>query len=249
MSTELAAASGTDLATQPRLVTLARGLALKVLHSPEVRGGLAAAASLEGLVVTNEAELASVADLVGLIARARKMLKAGADGVLELPKAMTKAVGEAVAGDRARLEVGEQAGKDASARYLAEKRKSAEAEQARLRALAVEQEKAHASALLEDDEAPPPLQAAPAPEFKGQARGGQTMLAEVKVLKCALVDPVECDPSWLKLDEAKAKNAFRDVLARKSVEEPGGPERPVRFAGCEFWLEVTMSTRSDFRRG
>jgi hypothetical protein len=176
------------------------------------------------------------------------MLKAGADGVLELPKAMTKAVGEAVAGDRARLEVGEQAGKGASARYLAERRKAAEAEQASLRAQAARLEQEHATALAQDEDAPPPMQVAPAPEFKGQARGGQTMLSEVKVLKCALVDPVECDPAWLKLDEAQAKAAYREVVARRTLEDAGGPEKPARFAGCDFWYEVTMSTRSDFRR-
>ena len=238
----------TDIVQTPKLVTLARGLAVKGIEAAEVKAGVAAADSLKGIVVTNEAEQASVTDLLGTILRGKRALKRAGDAVLELPKAMTAAVRDVMSGPAAQLDAGERAGKDAVARYLAERRKAAEAEQARLRAEAARAEAEHATAIELNEDAPPPMATPPPQPFKGQARGGSTMLHETKVLKCALVDPPEADPGWLRLDEAAAKNAFRDVLAKGTVDTPGGPDKPVRFAGVDFWYETTLSARADFRR-
>jgi len=243
--------TSTDLqiaTNQTKLVALAHDLTLRGVETPTVRAALAAADSLKGIVVTSDEQQAAVADMLGQVIAGKRAVKSAGDEVSKLPKAMLAIVRETLSPRSLRLETGEKAGKDALARYLAEKRRAAETEARAQREEAETAAELHAAQIIVDPAAPPPMAEAPVAQFKARAQGGSTLLYETNVLKCALVDPVECPPAWLRLDEASAKAAFRDVLARKSVEEPRGIEKPVRWCGVEFYYERTLAARSDFRR-
>lgn len=261
----------TALQQQSKLVDLARGLMVQGAEVADVKAGLAAADGVGGLVIADEAALVAVNDRGAAIAKALKALKRAEDDVLDIPKQMVAAVKAVSAPHRTILEAARTALDDAQRAWNRRVREAAEAaERDRQRVIAEQARKdreaqaerdriarenaeREAAAALEgvepvlvevpeEEEVPPPPEAPPIVAPPALVRTSAGSSTAVKRLKCELENPAECDPYWLVLINTTTPiAAFKAVLARGDVAEPGFAEKPVTWRGVRFWYDDGIS--------
>lgn len=223
----------------------ANALALKsALEADTIARATAVATSVAILEITS-------ADDASMAADQRAAIKAGLKFIDQQLKEATAPINEALRVVRSWAAV-PKANLEAAVTLLDSKLDAWEEEQKKLAAAELERQRAATQAAVVEatqeaellgEEAPPAatiVVRAPVTITRG-ASGASTYKQTVS--KCELMDPHEADPSWLKLDEAAAKAAFRAAIDRGDAEKPTEEGQRVRWRGVDFFVEKTRAGR------
>jgi len=230
------------------LVATTRGLLAQRLEDPAIAAGLEVALAARGRIIASAEDAAIVAGLAGKIAVALKAVKRAKDDVGEIPRAMVAAINAAAKLKADALEAGKKSLADATIAWTRQENERisvAHRENVRRANLeAARAREAAAAAGTPEEDVPPPLEAPAPPPAPTAIAGGSTQQVITEILKCELIDPLACDVSWLRLDEAAAKERFRGEMQRGESERPGDRLHPIDYRGVRFWFEQSVSTRS-----
>ena len=233
------------------LVVTVRGLAAQAVQSEQVKRALEVAKNSRGIILASDAEAMENVDSTKLIVGGAKALGAAKDNVLAIPKAMVAAVNAVCKPLEDALAAGKKSRDDAALAYR--QVKAAEFERERLRqqreveALAqkAREQQALTNPFEDPEEEVVPLEIPTTPiNPPSMVRGGSGSQVFSKVLTCELVNPHECDPSWLTLNNAAAKVWFRAKVKVGDCVDPGeGVEKAVTERGVRFWFSVSVGSR------
>lgn len=207
----------------------------------DILTGLTAAGELaSGMVVSDEGDVALLTDKVAQIKLAETKLPAWRTLMLSPFQLIVDAVQDVemrCKGYRQAL----KEGRDGAARSVQAfrareaQRLAREAEAERQRQVAA-QKVAEEEAELVGEDAPPPVEIVER-KVPNAIRGGAVMAVTSKRLTCELVDPHQCDPALLKLDNAAALAVGRAAIATGNLEVPGV------YRGIKFTYTTTESFR------
>jgi hypothetical protein len=81
------------------------------------------------------------------------------------------------------------------------------------------------------------------PESVRRVTGAGVMVSTSSILKCEMVNPHDCDPTWLKLNDALAKDFYRYEVKRGEALGPDEMKEPVVIKGVKFWYEKSLAVR------
>lgn len=240
------------------LVTTAVGVLAKRITTPDNDQAVELARRSIGRIIQGDADAAVVADEAEALRLAEKRITEAKAEVLEIPKAMTKAVGDACANMLTTIKAGREALRTAGTNHLMRK------EDERLAALREQQREAERLAKQQRDEQARAQAAAvevglPAPEAEvvvplvaaadapkqTVTRGGSGSQVLSTVLKCELVNVHECDPAWLELRGADARSWFLNAVKREELADAAiGRQSAVIHKGVAFFREAGVTQRS-----
>lgn len=224
-----------------KLTHFAKANALDAVQDQAVTLAKAAADALDGRIVQNDYEAAEVSDLILQAKSGLTTLRKSQKALREPYDAAVAQINGVLGPVMVELQRGAQGGQDALNLWgiWKQRRAVAEAEEKRK---AAEAQAAADAALLGDDAAPAVEVVVEKPP--PQTRGGSSISYETRVLKCELVNPNECDPTWLDLNQVAAKAAFRFAIQRGEVQETAAG---VVFQGVRFWRETSVTTKAAMR--
>jgi hypothetical protein len=225
------------LQKEARIVTIMADRAVEALTDPAVTRAREIAPQLRGIVVTNDKEASRVVDQLALVKDGQKAAKAIMLGMTSVLRRAGDAVRLAFGPACDDMDSAETAGKLALDAWDAEQRRKIREEQERLECQA--REAAEAQRANGQPEAPP-MEVAP-PRYVGPIHGCGATSYATTVVACEVVDIVKVateHPEWLKLDEVKAKAAFRALDKDRGVHSEG-----CTLSGVRFWREKSRAIR------
>lgn len=237
---------------QDRMVAATKGLlAERLKGSADFHAALVAADSATGIVIADEAGAILNAETALTIARGLRAGDTAKAAVLGTIKAIEKAVNALYAPQRERLQAGLSATNRAkvswdmqlkAAHEAAEREAKLAAEKQRLEAAAQAEEAAEEFVPLDD-----PTPAPPPRTIVTTAAGAQTTSW---ILKCEPVAWDKIPEPWLLLNEAAAKERFRDDVrygdqpdAPQVVDKRRGDNQGVVVSGVRYWREPSVANR------
>lgn len=229
------------------LVKRVETAAIALLDDERIRESREAAKYALSIVVHDEATLAEASQLSLRMVAARKLLKEKRDPYAKVLREATAMLGTVFGpDDEAFAEAGKYADEQVKQYHLAQQRErdrlQREADERRRKAEAEARQREAERKALEAQgvsvPAPPPVappvqQYVPPPEVKVRVDGGTTSLRWD--LKCELVAPHECEPTWLRLDTTQAIAWARDRVGAEGLEKREGSEIVLR--GVRYWYE------------
>lgn len=253
------------------LADRARALAVEMVGgAAEVNLALAAADSVKGIVITDEATSRQVADAAKVLVQGKKAIAAAKKRVLGPVKAAEEAVKEYLGPMEARIARGIDAADAAQRSWLMaersrlerEKREAEEKERMRVAALerdriaAAEEarrqmeqvgapaeavEQAVQSALAE--EVAPPMDM-PKVEAAKMVKGGIGSQVLVDRLAAEIANLADIDPALVDLRQKDAVDAVRRLIEVGDVEKPGiGREHGIVYRGVRYFYETGIAKR------
>ena len=240
MTTELELAQTIETrpdALQKRLVDAMRTVGERIVQKPEIVRALAATDLIPpGVVITNEAQAAEIADAMLTVIDGQKALRGAVDVAARIPKQMEAGLKAGVEMARDTLDAARVRGGEARVQWQREVRRQAAVAEAAAKAAAVVQ------ASKAEDPDTPVAEVAPVPVARVVSGGTAKSGTQIRVEPREIVTVADVPAEWLLLATAVARAVFLSDERTGKVKR-AAPGESIVYRGVRF-----ESVESDVNR-
>lgn len=218
-----------------RLSVAMRGVGERIVQKPEIVRALTACDLIPaGIVITDEAQAAAIADALLEVIDGQKSLTTAAGLAARIPRQMEAALKESVIGTVNALAAAKQRGNDARLAWQVEvRRRAAQEERERMAAAAKAAEQAKAA-----DPDTPVAEVAPVVVPRVVTGGLAKSGTQVRIDPKEIVDISQVPAEWLQINAAVARAVFLSDEMTKQVKRAAPGEsvvwKGVRFESVEY---------------